>query len=131
VTQLSKVNFSIAIGIFLFALAIPVFLEKFIYANKSNEAISIAQMVQKVQNLNYINSNQYIDIQKGDIEKLQDKFSIKEGDIFYYDYSIFTTYNSYTLYAEPKIKYLKSREIAPKIYVYNKVLNEEPLMEWK
>jgi hypothetical protein len=130
-TQLSKVNFLIAIGVFVLALIIPVFLEKFIYANKSNEAISIAQMVQKVQNLNYINFNQYIDIQKGDIEKLQDKFSIKEGDILYYDYSIFTTYNSYTLYAEPKIKYLKSREIAPKIYVYSKVLNEEPLMEWK
>ena len=130
-TQLSKTNFSLAVGIVLFALAIPIFLEKFIYTNKSNEAISIAEIVQKVQNLNYVNFNQYIETQKGDTEKFIEKFSLQEYHVEFYEYSIFTTYNSYTLYAEPKIKYLKSREIAPKVYTYHKTLNKEPQKQWK
>lgn len=130
-SKLSKTNFIFALVIVVFALVTPIFLEKFIYTNKANEAISIAQMVQKVQDLNYINSNQYIDIKKGDVHSFQKKFSIKNKDMLYYDYSIFTTYNSFTLYAEPRIKYLKSREIAPKIYIYHKVLNKEPEIQWK
>jgi len=130
-SKLSKTNFLFAFIIVVFAFVTPIFLEKFIYTNKANEAISIAQMVQKVQDLNYINSNQYIDIKKGDVNSFQKNFSIKNKDMMYYDYSIFTTYNSFTLYAEPRIKYLKSREIAPKIYVYHKVLNKEPEIQWK
>jgi hypothetical protein len=130
-SKFAKTNFILAFIIVIVAFVYPIFIQKVFYSNKSKEAISIASTVEKVQNLNYINLKKYISIKKGDVEELSKKFNIKQSDIKFYDYSIFTTFNSYTLYAEPKIQYLKSRDIAPKIYVYHKQLNHPPIIKWK
>jgi hypothetical protein len=131
ISKFTKTNILLALFIAIIAFIYPVFIEKFYYSNKSAEAISIAKIIEKVQNLNYINKNKYITIKKGDKVKLIEKFSIKANDIKFYDYSIFTTHNSFTIFAEPKISYLKSRDIAPKIYIYKKVLNKPASSKWK
>lgn len=130
ISHFTKINLYIAIVFIVLAFAYPFFMEKFVYSNISKEAISVAKIIEKTQNINYVNYNKYISVKKGDVAKLVKNFSLSTNDIKYYDYSIFTTYNSYTLYAEPKIGYLKNREISPKIYVYYKKLNEEPIIKW-
>jgi len=131
VSKFAKVNIMIAIFLVIIAFVYPLFINKVYYSNKSAEAISIAKIIEEVQNLNYINNNKYIAIKKGDIKNLIKNFSIKKSDIEYYDYSIFVTYNSYTLYAEPKIEYLKNRDISPRIYIYNKVVNKQAIIKWQ
>ena len=124
-------NIILAIILIVFAYIYPIFNEKVFYSNKSQEATSISEQIAKLQNINYALSNQYISVDKDDKKSLVTKFNINENDIQYYDYSIYTTFNSYTLYAEPKIKYLRSREISPKIYVYSKKLNQEAKIAWQ
>jgi len=131
ISKFAKANIFIALFLIIIAFIYPIFIDKVYYSNKSAEAISIAKIIKEVQNLNYINNNKYIAIKKGDVEELINKFSLKQNDIKYYDYSIFVTYNSYTLYAEPKIKYLKNRDISPRIYIYNKVLNKQATIKWQ
>lgn len=132
--QVNKIiifNFSIAIIAILIAYIYPVFKEKVYFSNKTQEAVSITNQISKVQNINYAKSNQYISLIKGDKETLIKKFQLSINDVRYYDYSIYTTFNSYTLYAEPKIEYLRNREISPKIYTYTKKLNQEPTTKWE
>ena len=131
ITKFIKTNLLISFLIVLFAFVYPFFVEKIVYVNKAQEVISISKIIEKAENLNYINKNKYISIKKGDNINLSKEFNLKINDIQYYNYSIFTTFNTYTLYAEPKIIYLKSREISPKIYVYYKKLNEKPIIKWK
>jgi hypothetical protein len=131
ISKFTKTNFTLAFIAIIVAFVYPIFIQKVFYSNKSKEAISIASTVEKIQNLNYINLNKYISIEKGDTKELSKKFNINLSDIQFYDYSIFSTFNSYTLYAEPKITYLKSRDISPKIYVYHKKLNQPPIIKWK
>jgi hypothetical protein len=130
-TKFAKTNFLLAIIVVAMAFIYPFFIKKVFYANKSAEAISIAKIVQKVQNIYYVNHNKYISIDKGDIKTLTKLFNIQKSDIEFYNYSIFTTVNSYILYAEPKIKYLKSRQIAPKIYSFYKKINQTPIIKWQ
>ena len=130
-TKFAKTNLIISIVFVIIAFIYPVFIEKVFYSNKSQEAISITKIIENVQNLNYINKNKYINIKKGDINALAKEFNINKKDIEFYNYSIFTTFNTYTLYAEPKIKYLKDREISPKMYVYYKKLNQKPIIKWQ
>jgi hypothetical protein len=106
-------------------------MDNFFYSSKEKEAISVSNIIHNVQNLKYINNNRYISVRKGDTKTLSDKFSIKKSDIIYYNYSIFTTSNSYTIYSEPKIFYLKSRDISPKVYIYHKKLNKPATAIWK
>ena len=129
--KLTIINIIIALFLIAFAFVYPVFNEKIFYSNKSQEAKSITEQIAKLQNINYASSNQYISITKHDEKSLVLKFNINQNDIQYYDYSIYTTFNSYTLYAEPKIKYLRTREISPKIYVYSKKLNQEAKIKWQ
>jgi len=131
ISKFAKTNFGLTIMVIVVAFVYPVFIQKVFYSNKSKEALSIASIVEKVQNLKYINSNKYIAINKGDTKELAKEFSIQHSDIQFYNYSIFTTFNSYTLYAEPKISYLKSRDISPKIYIYHKTLNKPPIIKWQ
>jgi hypothetical protein len=130
-TKFAKTNLIIAGLFIIIAFIYPFFIEKIFYSNKAQEARSIAKIIENVQNLNYINKNKYIHISKGDKQILIDKFNINNNDLKYYDYSVFTTFNTYTLYAEPKIKYLKNRDISPKIYVYYKKLNQKPIIKWQ
>ena len=131
ISKFAKTNILISFIIIIISIIYPYFIEKVFYSNKSAEAVSIAKIIQKVQNINFVNSNKYIFIEKGNIDDLTSKFSLNKSDIKYYDYSIFTTYNSYTIYAEPKIKYLKSRDISPKIYLYKKQLNKPAVIKWQ
>lgn len=131
ISKFTRINFLLAIVFVIIALIYPIFLEKVFYSSKSDEAIFIADAIQKKQNLNYVNNNKYIAIKKGDIESLTKIFNLKESDIQFYNYSIFTTFNSYTLYAEPKIEYLKSRDISPANYIYHKKLNTQPTSKWQ
>ena len=131
ISKFAKTNIIIALFIVAIGFLYPMFIQKVYYSNKSVEAVSIAKIVEKIQNINYINNSKYISIKKGDIEKFINKFSIKLNDVKFYDYSIFTTYNSFTLYAEPKISYLKNRDINPRIYIYHKILNKKATMIWK
>lgn len=124
-SKFTQLNILIIILIIIIAFVYPIFIEKVFYSGKANEAISISKIVENIQNVNYINHNQYIAIKKGDIDKFNEEFSIAKKDIKYYNYSIFTTPNSYTLYAEPKIMYLKNRDISPKIFTYYKKLNNK------
>ena len=130
-SKFTKTNILLSFLIIIAAFIYPAFIEKIFYSNKSQEAISIVKMIQKAQNLNYVNSNRYIAIEKGDTKNLTSKFGIQKTDLKFYNYSIYTTFNSFTVYAEPKIKYLKSRDISPKIYVYHKTLNQPPVIKWK
>jgi hypothetical protein len=130
-TKFAKTNILFAIAIVVIAFVYPFFIKKVFYANKSAEAVSIAKIIQKIQNLNYVNHSKYISIDKGDTKKLVKSFNIQKDDIEFYNYSIFTTINSYILYAEPKIKYLKSREIAPRIYSFYKKTNQTPITKWQ
>ena len=130
-TKFAKTNILIAILFIFIAFLYPFFIEKVFYSNKAQEAKSIAKIIENVQNLNYINKNKYININKNDINSLVKQFNISKNDIQYYDYSIFTTFNTYTLYAEPKIEYLKDRDISPKIYIYYKKLNQKPIIKWQ
>jgi len=131
ITKFAKINIIIAFIFIVLSFIYPVFIEKIFYSNKSAEAKSIAKIIEKIQNISYINKNKYISIKKGDINTLIKEFSIKRNDIKFYNYSIFTTFDSYVLYAEPKIKYLKSRDISPKIYVYHKVVNQQAKIKWE
>lgn len=131
ISKFAKTLFSLSIVLFIIALLYPIFLEKIYYTHKAKEAISISHAIAKVQDLNYINHNRYENLKKGDVKKLQEIFGINYNDMKYYDYSIFTTSNSYTLYAEPKLNYLKLREISPKKYIYVKKLNNEAQISWQ
>ena len=130
-SKFAKTNLLISVFFVFIAFMYPFFIEKVFYSNKAQEAKSIAKIIESVQNLNYINKNKYIHISKGDINMLIVKLNISKYDVKYYDYSIFTTFNTYTLYAEPKIKYLKDRDISPKVYVYYKKLNQKPIIKWQ
>jgi hypothetical protein len=131
ISKFAKANITVAIIVTVIAVIYPLFIEKVYYSNKSVEAVSVAKIVENVQKLSYINSNKYIAIKKADVLDFVDKFSLNKTDIQFYDYSIFVTYNSYTLYAEPKIQYLKNREINPKRYIYHKVLNKQATIKWQ
>jgi hypothetical protein len=124
-------NFIISACAIAIALIYPFFIEKVYFSNKSNEATSISSQIAKIQNINYAKSNQYISLIKNDKENLINNFQISVNDIKYYEYSIYTTFNSYTLYAEPKIKYLRNREISPRIFIYSKTLNQEAKFRWE
>jgi hypothetical protein len=130
-TKFTKNNLILSVLFIIMAFIYPFFIENFFYSNKAQEAISISQIIESTQNLNYINKNKYININKSDKVSLLKEFNINKNDIKFYDYSIFTTYNTYTLYAEPKIKYLKTRDISPQIYVYYKKLNQKPIIKWQ
>lgn len=131
ISKFAKTNIFIAMLFIVIAFIYPFFIQKIFYSNKAQEAISIASIVENVQNLNYINKNKYIYVNKGDVNRLSKNFNINPNDLKYYNYSIFTTYNTYTLYAEPKIQYLKNRDISPKIFVHYKKLNEKSISKWK
>jgi hypothetical protein len=109
----------------LIAIIYPIVVEKIFYSSKTKEATSIAKIIEKQQSMYYVNNKKYIEIKKGDIQSLIKQFNLKKSDIRFYDYSIFTTPNSYTLYIEPKIKYLKQRDISPKTFILKKTLNKE------
>jgi ABC-type Fe3+/spermidine/putrescine transport system ATPase subunit len=129
-SKFTKTNFILIFFIVVIAFVYPVFNEKVFYSHKTQEALSIAKIIVKKQEEKYLQHNNYMELKKGDISTLINKFDIQKQDIQYYDYSIYTTTNSYTIFVEPKVKYLKNREISPKIYKVYKKLNQPLKSEW-
>ena len=130
-SKLTKINFLLAFIFVLFAFLYPYFIEKVFYSSKSIEASSIAKIVEKKQKMYYLKNNKYISLKKGDINSLVKKFDLSFNDIKYYDYSIATSFDSFTLYAQPKISYLKQRDISAKTYQFFKKLNQPATSVWK
>ncbi|MEA2018213.1 MAG: hypothetical protein U9N59_07175 [Campylobacterota bacterium] len=131
-SKLVQTNIMLSIFFTVVAFGYPVFNEAVFYKNKKNEATSVCGLIAKVQEDNYQNKNSYIPLKKGDISTLVSKFNIKKTDLEFYDYSIVTYFNKYEIVAEPKVKYLKSREIAPLIYTYSQTSDSLVVSkEWK
>jgi len=55
---------------------------------------------------------------------------IGKDDLNYYDYTVTTNINSFTIIAEPKSKFLQSREIFPQIYTYTHILKGKSSASW-
>lgn len=114
------------------AFVYPAFNEFVFYKNKKNEAVSIVKLIAKAEEDNYQNKNSYIPVKKGDTTTLSTKFNISKKDLSFYDYSVVTYLNRYEIVAEPKVEYLKSREIAPEIYTYAQISDGSSAQkEWK
>jgi len=103
----------------------PIMVEKFSYKNKMVEAKSVSEAIANVQHDHYTTKNQYISIKKSAQNSLSTRLNIRKVDLKYYDYTVTTTLNSYTIVAEPKIKFLRSREIPPKVYTYSHKLGSD------
>lgn len=130
-SKTTKINFLLTFIFVVLAIVYPYFIEKFFYSSKSIEASSIAKIIEKKQKMYYLKHNKYMSLKKGDIKSLIQNFDLSVNDIRYYDYSIITNFNSFTLYAQPKIGYLKQRDISPKTYQFFKKLNKPATSLWK
>jgi Tfp pilus assembly protein PilE len=130
-SKLSKINIILGIIFVLLAFLYPVYKQKVVFASKQNEVLSISQKVQKVQDEYYLKNKSYLSLAKGDMKTLINDFDIKPSNIEFYDYYIITTVTSYTLFAQPKIQYIKDRSISAKIYSLHKKLNTQPKQQWK
>ena len=122
----SQINLLLASIFLIVGFLSPILIEKFSYRGKMSEAKSVARNIAENQGENYSLKNEYIPIKKREQFSLTKKFNkIGKADLKYFDYTITTTRNSFTIVAEPKIKFLKTREVPPKIYRYTHVLNNQ------
>lgn len=120
----SQINLLLSMIFIIVGFLVPIFIEKFKYRGDMVEVESVVKNIAENENSNYALQNEYIAIKKNQQAIIPSKFSgIRKDDLKYYDYTITTTMNSFTILAEPKIKFLKTRDIPPKIYSYTHILN--------
>jgi len=127
------VQFNLIFSTLFIAIAFiyPIFNEEFFYKNKRREAETVAKLIANVEDDNFLNKNVYIPVQKGDTTTLKNRFNIRADDLKHYSFSVTTYLNRYEIVAEPKIEFLKSREIAPQIFIYSKQSDKSESKEWK
>jgi Tfp pilus assembly protein PilE len=131
-SKLVQTNIILSIFFIVAAFAYPLLNKSVFYKGKQSEAISVCKKIAEKEEENYANKNNYIPLKKGDLSELSSKFDFDKKQIKFYDYSVITHFNKYKIIAEPKVKYLKSREIPPKIYSYSKGLNSsEAIKKWQ
>ena len=127
----SQINLLLSTIFLIVGFLSPILIEKFSYSGKIKEAESVAQNIAENQSVIYSTSNEYIAIKKSEQHLLDKKFNkISKNDLKNYDYTITTTRNSFTIVAEPKIKFLKTREVPAKIYTYTHILNGKDIKRW-
>jgi len=120
----SQINLLFTTLFLLVGFLAPILIEKFSYRGKILEVESVVKNIAENQSDNYTLKNEYIPIKKREQSLLINKFNkIGKADLKYFDYTITTTRNSFTIVAEPKIKFLKIREVPPQIYTYTHILN--------
>ena len=104
----SQINLLLTIVFLMVGFLVPILIEQFNYRGKIVEVESVVKNIAENQNQNYSISNEYIAIKKSEQSLLPQKFDkISKNDLKYFDYTINTTRNSFTIIAEPKIGFLK------------------------
>ena len=133
ISKWTQINIIIIFFAILIAFVYPNFIVKtIIYGNKSAEAKSILELIEREQDNLMKNENHYLSVESGNFGTLIESFNIRKEDINYYNYSINLINNDrgYIAIAEPKIDFLRSREIEPKVFYIEKILNEVPKKSW-
>ena len=127
----SKSNLILSGLILIVAFLAPILLEKFSYSAKRLEVESVVKNIAENQSEHYALNNQYISLKRSEQQLLTKKFNkIGKDDLNYYNYSVSTEINSFKILAEPKAKFLKTRELFPQVYTYKHVLKGSSNGSW-
>ena len=126
----SKINLLLSFVILLVAFLAPILIEKFSYSGKITEAESVCNNIEKKEGELYATENEYVAVKKSNQSLLMSKLEVRKIDLKYYNYTVMTTNKSFTIVAEPKMKFIKNREVPPQVYTLTHILNGEVTKVW-
>ena len=126
----SKTNLLLSSLILLVAFLAPILIEKFSYSGKITEAESVCNNIEKKEGELYATKNEYTAVKKSNQSLLTSTLEVRKIDLKYYNYTITTTNKSFTIVAEPKIKFIKNREVPPQVYTLTHILNGAITKVW-
>jgi Tfp pilus assembly protein PilE len=105
-------------------------IEKFSYSGKIKEAESVCNNIEKKQGELYATKNEYVAVTKSNQSLLMSTLEVRKIDLKYYNYTVTTTNKSFTIVAEPKIKFIKNREVPLKVYTLTHIVNGAVTKTW-
>jgi hypothetical protein len=118
-STLSKVNILLSFIFLIVGFIKPILVEEFKYRGKIKEVESVVDNIAENQNQNYSIKHKFISVKKSEQPLLDKKFDkVSKTDLKYYDYTVTAELKGFTVVAEPKIEFVRKREVAPKIYTY-------------
>jgi Tfp pilus assembly protein PilE len=124
----SKINLALSLIMILVGVLIPI-LQESSYKGKMIEAKSVTSNIAQAEDSKFAIEHKYIAIKKAEQSNLN-KLNVNDMDLKHYNYIVTTTLNSFEITAEPKIEFIKSREIPVRFYTYKHVFKGNTIEKW-